>query len=328
MKNGSIKRGNEGLRCYSRAAVSVPVNKEVPFLPRRTFLAHLGGLGLGISVLPRVALSAEPKPVPRSACQTNAWPIFDGMADLLPVLETIKTLGFQGFETSFRNVQEAFSNPKPARAKLEATGLAFVAIHVAAPDQYERETSIPPLAFLQEVTDGASALGAEYLILSGRGVAVDGKLDQAALRRKTDALLAVGKYCQSKGVKLAYHHHIDDFLLGGAEIDEILARSAPGLFSVWLCTDSATEANVDLVDYFVSRHERISGIHLKDVRDHRQVIFGRGELDGAALAAKLRKAAWRGWLLIEEERGRYRKEWPGTPAVKESRQHMKKVFGI
>lgn len=313
---------------YPCAPASNPAKKEASSSPRFTFLAGMTALGLSISALSTEALSADPTPTARSACQTNAWPISRGMEDLIPVLETIKSLGFQGYETSFRNVQETFSNPEPARVKLEATGLEFVAIHVAAPDQYELETSIPPLTFLKEITDGASALGAEYLILSGRGIAVDGQLDRAALKRKTEALLKVGEYCQSKGVKLAYHHHVDDFLLGGAEIDEILKHSDPSLFSVWLCTDSAIHAEVDLVDYITRHHERITGIHLKDVRDDRQVIFGRGELDGTALAEKLQKTAWKGWLLIEEERGRYRKEWPGTPAVKESRQHLKKVFGI
>ena len=313
---------------YLRAAASHPNNKKASCFPRRTFLAKLGGIGLGITTLIQTGCSAVPKMMARTACQTNAWPISNGMEGLVPVLETIKSLGFQGYETSFRNVQEAFSNPEPARAKLEATGLEFVGMHIAGPSLYEPETSIPSFAFLKEMADGASVLGAEYLILSGRGVALDGQLDRAALERKTDALLKIGEYCQSKGVKLTYHHHVDDFLLGGAELDDILERSDPDLFSVWLCTNSAIEAEVDLVDYFLHRHERIAGIHVKDTRDDRQVILGQGVLDGAALAEKLQKAAWSGWLLVEEERGRYRKEWPGTPAVKEARQHMKQVFGI
>ncbi|MDA0347624.1 MAG: TIM barrel protein [Verrucomicrobia bacterium] len=302
--------------------------KETFCFPRRTFLAKLGGIGLGISALSGTACRAAPKLMARPACQTNAWPISNGMDDLISVLKTIKTLGFRGYETSFRNVQETFSNPELARAKLEATGLEFVGMHIAAPDQYEPETSIPPFTFLQEMADGASGLGAEYLILSGRGVAVEGQLDRAALKRKIDALLKIGEYCQSKGVKLTYHHHVDDFLLGGAEIDDILERSDPALFSVWLCTDAAIQAEVDLVNYFIHRHKRIAGIHVKDTRDDRQVILGQGVLDGVALAEKLQKAAWSGWLLVEEERGRYRKEWPGTPAVQEARQHMKQVFGI
>jgi inosose dehydratase len=178
------------------------------------------------------------------------------------------------------------------------------------------------------VADGAGALGAEYLILSGKGVAVNGRLDEAALARKIAALKQIGEYCQGKGVKLAYHHHVDDFVLRGAEVDAILDRTAPGLIGVWLCVIAAHRAGVDVSDYFGRRHQRIAAVHLRDVGDDRQVVLGKGSFNGPSLAQKIQSAGWKGWLMIEEERGRGRTEYPGTPAVQEARQNLKKVFGV
>src|SRR5438132_1501922 len=52
--------------------------------------------------------------------QTNAWTIDSKNFDsFLEVLAAVKRLGFEGFETSFRNVQAQFAKPQPARARLQ-----------------------------------------------------------------------------------------------------------------------------------------------------------------------------------------------------------------
>jgi sugar phosphate isomerase/epimerase len=261
----------------------------------------------------------------RLACQSNAWPFTSGLNGLVPVLETIKSLDFQGYETSFRNVQEAFSNPKPARTRLEATGLACTGVHVAAPDQYEAETSIPPLDFLRTIADGSSELGMEYFVLSGRGVGeVNGQLDRDALKRKVAAVLEIAQYCHDVGITLAYHNHVDDFLNGGAEVDELL-DTGNGLIKAWLCVHNAEFADVKVADYFSKRHEHIAGIHLTNIL---QTKPDHHPFDGQSLLTEIEKAAWKGWLIIEEERTRERREWPETSAVTKSRQHVRKIFGI
>ena len=54
-----------------------------------------------------------------AGAQTNAWAIDPKSLDsLLGVLAALKRLGFEGFETSFRNVQEQFAKPQPARTRL------------------------------------------------------------------------------------------------------------------------------------------------------------------------------------------------------------------
>ncbi len=310
----------------SRDTERYPIKQEKGQIPRRTFIAGLATTGACISTLAQFGCSPRPASRMRLACQTNAWPFKSGLQGLIPVLETVKSLDFQGFETSFRNVQEGFADPEPARALIEETGLVLTGVHVAAPDQYEPETGIPPMKFLRETAAGSAALGAEYLVLSGRGVSgPDGQLNSGLLKRKTAALLEIAKYCQDVGLTLAYHNHVDDFLNNGAEIDEVLSASQNDLFTVWLCVHNAELAGVDIANYFSTRHTHVTGIHLTNI-----LMDGPDDhpFDGVPLLAEIEKAAWKGWLIIEEERTRENREWPGTPRISKSRQHVSKVFRI
>ena len=295
-------------------------------LSRRRFIAQLTATGLLAPALSRSAHAAPPATRMRLACQTNAWPFVSGLQGLIPVLETIKSLGFQGYETSYRNVQEAFSDPKPARDQLEETGLVCAGIHVAAPHLYEPETCIPPLPFLRKIADGSSALGAEYLILSGRGVGqVDGQLNRDILNQKIAALLEVAQYCHDLGLKLSYHNHADDFLRNGAELDALLSTGKSDLIGIWFCPHNADRAGAKVVEYFANHHQSVPGIHLTNILDN---TTSGHPFDGEAIHAEIRKADWKGWLVIEEERTRERREWPETPVVMRSRQHVRQVFGL
>ena len=293
-------------------------------LPRRSFIANLAAASAFLPALAQSERKADPSI--RLACQTNAWPFPSGLSGLLPVLKTIKSLGFQGYETSFRNLEASYSDAPRVRAILEETGLTCAGVHIAAPSRYLPETSIPPMDFLRKTAAGASALGAESLILSGRGIReINGKLDQDALKGKIAAKLEIAQYCQDKGLKLVYHNHADDFIQDGAEIDALLSASKPGTVGVWFCVHNSRRAGVDVVKYFSSHHESISGIHLTNILD--ESPHGH-RFDSEALQAEIEKVNWKGWLVIEEERTRERPEWPQTPVVKKSRQHVRQVFGL
>ena len=301
-------------------------NQDHGRLSRRRFIAQIAATGLFVPALSRPAIAAPPVTQMRLACQTNAWPFTGGLKGLIPVLETIRSLGFQGYETSYRNVQEAFSDPKPARTQLEETGLTCAGIHVAAPNLYEPETCIPPLPFLRKIADGSSALGAEYLILSGRGVGeVDGQLNRDILKQKIAALLEIAQYCHDLGLTLTYHNHADDFLRNGAELDALLSTSKSDLIGIWFCPHNADRAGARVVEYFANHSQSIPGIHLTNILDN---TTSGHPFDSKALLTEIRKADWKGWLVIEEERTRDRPEWPETPVVMRSRQHVRQVFGL
>lgn len=193
-------------------------------LSRRGFLALVGCAGLA---------AARPTGVLRAGCQTNAWRITPGdFAQFLKILNRIQELGFQGFETTFRNLQGQFSNAQAARVLIEKTGLRISGVHIFLAE-YDPATALPPASLIEQIADGAARLGAERVVLSGGGLAKDGKLTADALHRKAAALNAAGAYCRKRGLRVAYHNHSAEFAAGGAEIEGLLANTRPELVELF-----------------------------------------------------------------------------------------------
>lgn len=266
---------------------------------------------------------------PRSArvkigCQTNAWRIDpNNFDDLLQVLGKLKELGYDGFETGFRNVQGRFADAA-ARARIEKSGLRFLGCHIFL-DQYDPQTRIAPMALVQQIADGAASLGAERLILSGGPSSQNGGLDGEALKRKTEGLNAAGKYCRSKGIRLAYHNHGPEFANGGEEIEALYALTDSALVDFLTDCGWAFSAKANVPGFFEKHHRRIVGLHLRDFKNGRQVPLGQGEFPLRELAAVIAKVNWSGWTINEEER--LSGEKPGEKAVVPARQALRRVFG-
>ncbi len=290
-------------------------------ISRREFLAA------PIAVASAAALlQAAPKNIGvKIGCQTNAWRIDPNNFDsLLDVLRQLKTLGYEGYETGFRNVQGQFANSAAARKQLEATGLKFLGCHIFL-DKYDEQTQVAPQDLVQKIADGAALLGAERLILSGGGLIRDGKVAADVLKRKAVGLNAAGKYCRSKGIRLAYHNHGPEFETGGLEIEGLYAHTDPALVDFLHDFGWAFYAKANVPEFFAKHHKRIVGMHLRDFKNGEQVPLGQGEFPVRELAAAIKKVKWAGWAINEEER--LSGEKPGEKAVAPARQTLKQVFG-
>lgn len=290
-------------------------------ISRREFLAA------PLAVASTAALiSAAPKSGGvKIGCQTNAWRIDPNNFDsLLTVLGKLKELGYEGYETGFRNVQGQFENAVTARKQLEKFGLKFLGCHIFL-DEYDPETRIPPIELIQKIANGAALLGAERVVVSGGGLIKDGQIPSEVLARKADGLNAAGKYCQSKGIKLAYHNHGPEFENGGLEIERLYQRTEPSLVDFLTDCGWALRGKANVPVLFAKHHKRIIGLHLRDFKDGQQVPLGQGEFPIRELAAAIKKANWTGWVISEEER--LSGEKPGEKAVAPARQTLKQVFG-
>jgi len=269
-----------------------------------------------------MAASTNAKP----GCQTNAWRILPGdFKAFLSVLDRIRAHQYKGFETGFRNVQEHFDKPKPARRDIEKFQLEFLGIHIFLLD-YDPKTSIPSFDLIERVATGGAALGAKRLIISGLGLFKDGSIDKDALARKTAAIDRAGRMCLKLDLTLAYHNHDVEFQSGGAEIGELLKSTDRDLVRLMLDAGHAYLAGAHVPAFFQQHHRRIEGFHLRDFRKREQVPLGEGEFDLMPLAELMNKRGWRGWVINEEERpndGR-----PGDEAVAPARSHLRKVFGV
>jgi sugar phosphate isomerase/epimerase len=279
------------------------------------------------SALPALAQAAEPpkagRPINRVGCQANAWQIKAGdFPGLLKVLADMKRLGFEGFECNVRYVEGEFANAKRARAQIEAAGMTFFGPHTGLGQ---------PAEHLDKLVEGAAALGARHFAVSGanKSIVKEGKLDQEIVKTKIDDLARLGKRCKRAGLQLVYHNHQPEFTAGGLETDALLKGTDPELVSLLFDIGHAFRAGADVVAFFAKHHARIDAMHLRDIRDKKQVPLGQGELNFAGLAAAATKTAWPGWLTVEEEN-----LWKSAgsqkiePILEIDRRAIRKFFGV
>ncbi|MGY0219422.1 myo-inosose-2 dehydratase [Endozoicomonadaceae bacterium StTr2] len=132
-------------------------------------------------------------------------------------------------------------------------------------------------------------------------------------------LTALAEYTRSRGVQIAYHHHMGTVIQTEQEIDLLMENtgSAVGLL---LDTGHLTYAGGDPVRVFNKHADRINHIHCKDVRSHvlddalnRNLSFldavlngvftvpGDGCVDYPALFPHVGQSDYQGWLVVEAE---------------------------
>jgi inosose dehydratase len=253
-------------------------------------------------------------------CQTNAWPVDPQNFDsLLGVLQKIRELGFVGFETGFRNLQSQADHLDDARRKIESTSLQFFGVHIFLP-QYDRDTHVAPADLFQRVARIGAALGAQRLILSGEAALTD-----AALAEKAGALDKAGAFAKGLGLQLAYHNHDKEFGNSAWEMRKLLHRTDPELTHFLLDAGHAFRGGADIPTFLEENHRRITGLHLRDFHQGRQVPLGVGEFPLQQVAATLKKVSWHGWVLAEEEREDGSK--PGETATRPALEALKRYFG-
>ena len=122
-----------------------------------------------------------------------------------------------------------------------------------------------------------------------------------------------------RGIRLAYHHHMETVVETADEIDRLMA-STGGSVGLLLDTGHLAFAGADPVDIAWRHGLRISHVHCKDVRpdvlararaadqsfldsviDGVFTVPGDGAIDFVAVLGALKAANYRGWLVVEAE---------------------------
>ncbi len=284
-------------------------------ISRRAFLAAFPA--------PALILAAPKEGGTSVGCQANAWPLKPGdFPGLLKALGEMKELGYVGFECNIRFVQDQFGRAAEARKEIEATGLRFIGAHYsmaqAKPDAYPK------------ALDGAVALGAERIVMSGTGLAPDGKFEAEALKQKCAALEALGKTAVQHGLRIAYHNHNPEFSNGNAEIEGLANGVSPELVDFLMDAGHGYLGGGNPAEFMARHSKRIFGCHVKtfkgvkDPKTAQQAPLGQGDFGFEALAAAIKKTKWQGWI-ITEEGGSPR--YGNTAAVGPDRAYIRKVFG-
>lgn len=265
----------------------------------------------------------------RFGVQLNAFPIDPkNFQSFLDTLGQVKQIGYQGFESSFRNVQAQFDHPEPARRQIEQTGLTFFGIHIFLPgfDLYDPQTHIAAPSVYEPVAKGGAALGAKHMVLSGAPCQTPEQLKQ-----KIEGLNAAGRFARSVGITAAYHNHWWEFesKIGEPEVREIDAlytQTDPELVHFVLDCGHAYHGGADVPGFIRAHSKRIIGFHLRDYKNGRLTTLGTGTFPLAEVAHTIEQIGWKGWVENEEERENLSKN--GAEVIRPAFKAMEEAFRV
>ena len=117
--------------------------------------------------------------------------------------------------------------------------------------------------------DFLAAIGGKWYNCQNGGFGDEGPSERPTNSTMVDAMCRIsnelGKYAQTKGVKLCFHPHYGTCVFSQGDIDYFAANTDPG--NVFFCVDTAhsTLAGIDPVALVKQLGKRIEYMHLKDV---------------------------------------------------------------
>ncbi|OJB35926.1 myo-inosose-2 dehydratase [Burkholderia ubonensis] len=250
-------------------------------------------------------------------------PSLGGETPLAVALTEGRDIGYEGFELGNKFPRE----PQALKALLGEYGLSLVSGWYSgrlAQRSVDDEISAvdPHLDLLAQ--NGATVMvygevadtiqGAPVPLYQRPRFTTDAQWDSYAER-----LDAFARYTLSRGVRVAYHHHMGAYVETPADVDRLMAATSD---AVGLLFDAGhiTFAGGDPAEVLKRHIARVCHVHCKDVRPavirlarNRNWSFldavingaftvpGDGAIDFATLIDLLKRHGYRGWLVVEAE---------------------------
>ncbi|HEY1436895.1 MAG TPA: myo-inosose-2 dehydratase [Casimicrobiaceae bacterium] len=253
-------------------------------------------------------------------------PTLGGETPLEVALSEGKAIGYQGFELGNKFPRQSAA----LRKVLSQHGLELVSGWYSgqlARRSAEEETRAVE-AHLQLLADN----GAKVMVYGEMADSIQGNASPLYKRPRffhreqwhayADKVTALARYTLSRGVRLAYHHHMGSYVETPSDVDQlmVLVGDEVGLlFDSGHMSFAATDENA--APAMLAKHvRRVCHVHCKDVRPqvlrmarNRNWSFlesvingaftvpGDGAVDFRTLLKLLHDNAYRGWLVVEAE---------------------------
>src|SRR5207248_7136585 len=131
--------------------------------------------------------------------------------------------------------------------------------------------------------------------------------------------------CRELGIRLCSHNHALELQQDARVLRAILDDTDPEQVSIVL--DVANPFPPDFGPAAIVRRyaQRIPAFHLRDSVAGKEVLFGAGEFDFAALGRALAETGWAGWLIVEVNRN---PEIPSRKLVETARDYVRKQMRL
>jgi inosose dehydratase len=250
-------------------------------------------------------------------------PALGGDTPLEQCLSEGKQAGFAGFELGHKFPRD----PALLRPILAAHGLVLVSGWYSS-RLLERSVE-QEIEAMQEHLQLLKAMGCQVMVLCEVSGCVHGEIDTPVSQRPLlaeqawplfcERLDALGRYLQTQGVRLAYHHHMGTVIERASEVDRLMQNTSA---AVGLLLDSGhlTFAGDDPLEVLRRWGPRVCHVHCKDVRAEVLAqmkaqdcsfldavlagvftVPGDGSIDYRPLLAELKPLNYQGWLVVEAE---------------------------
>ncbi|MEH6416198.1 sugar phosphate isomerase/epimerase family protein [Pseudomonas sp. CGJS7] len=297
-------------------------------LNRRAFLQS-GSLALVAMMSPNV-FAAKPRSGPLGKpIGLQLWTIREEVAKDLPAaLKAVAAIGYGEVEfAGIPNMPVA-----KVRTLLDDNGLAAPSMHCGMSDARDG---------LQQRIDFAQAVGARNIVISfpatadarfkdGNALAAGMTLDD--WKWNAEQLNRIGELTRKAGIACGYHNHNMEFRSfdGVRAYDELLRLTDPKLVTMQLDIGWVTAAGADPLKLLTEHADRISSLHIKDVRknaktfvdrvDTQTVEIGNGRVDWPKLFSAMDPQKIRHYFVEQENFER-----PPLASAKLSFQYMSRL---
>ncbi|MEP7060835.1 MAG: myo-inosose-2 dehydratase [Betaproteobacteria bacterium] len=250
-------------------------------------------------------------------------PSLGGETPLQTALAEGRDIGYQGFELGNKFPRE----PVALRAKLGEFGLACVSGWYSG--RLARQSADDEIAAVGPHLDLLASNGAQVMVYGEVADAIQGApvplykrpqfRDDRAWRDYGAKLDAFGAHLATRGVRLAYHHHMGAYVQAPDDVDRLMDVTGADV-GLLFDTGHITFAGGDAVGVLKKHVKRVCHVHCKDVRPavmalarNRQWSFldsvingvftvpGDGAVDFDGVVKILAHNAYRGWLVVEAE---------------------------
>ncbi|MGH8177714.1 MAG: sugar phosphate isomerase/epimerase family protein [Steroidobacter sp.] len=300
---------------------------------RRTFLEH-GSLALAaMTCLSVRAAGRQHGPLGRPI-GLQLYTVREAIAKDLPgTLRQLAAIGYREVELADLPAQPVAE----MKALLEDCGLTAPSMHASMVDL---QTG------LQQRIDYAKGLGVQYLVCSfpwtsdarfrnapgGPAQALASGMTLDDWKWNAEQLNRIGEITNKAGLRCGYHNHNMEFRShdGVVAYDELLRATDPALVAMELDIAWVVTAGVDPLHYLSNHADRISLLHVKEVRKNAQTAVdrlnaqttevGSGQIDWRRLFAAMSPDRIRHYFVEQENFER-----PPLEAVKVSFEYLRRL---